>query len=127
MFKLFWKTTISVVTLDQTYLKYILVPVLIWFAKTVHAYNIWALTGSFYPGYNLYDREKNKNNDIFKKLHVQGENKGHMGFSFLSPLVEKPFEGLIVISISGTFPSTVPSLSFPGFLFYFFVTSQTLP
>ena len=29
--------------------------------------------------------------------------------------------------ISGTFPSTVPSLSFPGFLFYFFVTSQTLP
>lgn len=30
-------------------------------------------------------------------------------------------------SISGTFPSTVPSLSFPGFLFYFFVTSQTLP
>lgn len=101
MFKLFWKTTISFVTLDQTYLKYILVPVLIWFAKTVHAYNIWALTGSFYPGYNLYDREKNKNNDIFKKLHVQGENKGHMGFSFLSSvfhltLVEKPFEGLIV-------------------------------
>lgn len=100
MFKLFWKTTISVVTLDQTYLKYILVPVLIWFAKTVHAYNIWALIGSFYPGYNLYDREKNKNNDIFKKLYVQGENKGHMGFSFLLSvfhftLVEKPFEGLI--------------------------------
>lgn len=101
MFKLFWKTTISVVTLDQTYLKYILVPVLIWFAKTVHPYNIWALTGSFYPGCNLYDREKNKNNGLFKKLHVQGENKGHMDFSFLLSvfhftLVEKPFEGLIV-------------------------------